>query len=843
MPLITGVIVTISLVILSYSFYEHENKLLKEFNKQEIREQQTTFSSFLKIWKYEVYQTVRTFIFSKNGESLRADSFNKNKWEENILEMSNLLKEKYGIERFIVLNSKSDVLSDYNPLKNKFDMNKIKEFSKLSFNHDQALYKFFGNSQTNFYLYSLLIDKDNEEDTRNVIIVLSENVFIERFSALYGNRSIIINDNNKIIDLDIVYENKHKYHLRKSYINNASYPKRLLLVSYVLYDSVAEILENTYSDIIYIIAIIIICCCLLSLVMTYRAFLPIKNIMKIINNLKQSNYQKEFVFSNKSEINIIGQELNNLIESVVESRKKEQEVVEINNKLIVDLKQKIIGLNLTAIMSETDISGDIIDCNEKFCEISKYSKDELIGQNHRILNSNYHDGSFWKECWKQISKGKVWKEEVCNKAKDGTFYWVVTSIFPVIKNGEITGYSSIRIDITAKRKLEEERIRATNSEKLASIGELSAGIGHEINNPLAINIGNIKKIKKLILEDNMDVLDIKKRLEVVSESNDRIRKIVDGLRIFSRGDNHKQEVVSIKLAIDQTLNLVFDIYKNEGIKIINKTPDIDLSTIGNLGKVQQILMNLISNAKDATENLDDRQIEISLEKKNDDQLMFRIKDNGMGIPDEIKDKILQPLFTTKKVGKGTGMGLGLVLEYIKEMKGDLVINSTLGQGSEFHVLLPLSENNLQEIDCAKDNTLEIKTNKKSNIQQKKIALVVDDEEDIREILISYLEDMGIDAHEADDGDSALLMVEKHKYDYICTDMKMKRIQGDEFIKKARVLPNGDTKYFIITGGVSTNLTPSECEELYNLADYYIEKPFDYDTIFDALHARKEKILV
>ncbi|MBT3980720.1 MAG: response regulator [Bacteriovoracaceae bacterium] len=499
-----------------------------------------------------------------------------------------------------------------------------------------------------------------------------------------------------------------------------------------------------------------------------------------------------------------------------------------NHQLVEDLiKQKKL-LDITALVSKTDTKGIITYANDTFCELSKYSRQELIGRSHNIVSSGIHSKVFWKGFWDTIRQGETFKGEICNKAKDGSLYWVQATIFPIFDSDKkITGYSGVRVNITDRKETERQMVHQS---KLASIGEMAAGVGHEINNPLTISIGNIALMKKELKKDNYEKESIFDKLKKIEHGHERIRKIVDGLRTYSRSDTNHNEVISMREAIDQTVNLISEIYEKEGVVIIRENPDRKLFTRGSLGKLQQIVMNLISNAKDATEGQDKREIHLSLEEIGSNSLVFSVRDNGCGISDDNMNQILNPFFTTKEIGKGTGMGLGLVNELTKKLNGKLSIESTVNEGSLFSITLPSkSDSDFEQQQQQQQN----------NGKLKGVALIVDDEKAIRELLVNLLEDLGLEVDEADDGDTALEKVKNKRYDYICTDMKMQRMQGEEFINKARKLPNGDTGFFIVTGGVTTNYSEKKRAELWNIADGYIKKPFTEESLYNVLSKYKK----
>lgn len=290
------------------------------------------------------------------------------------------------------------------------------------------------------------------------------------------------------------------------------------------------------------------------------------------------------------------------------------------------LARQTKALDIAALVSETDTRGIITYANDTFCKISQYSQVEIIGKPHSFINSGVHSQAFWNECWQKISAGKTWSGEVCNKAKDGSLYWVHSTIIP-IKNArkKVTGYSAIRVNITSKKHAEK---MLQHQLKLASIGEMAASVGHEINNPLAIVVGMTDLIKQLISKETIHNPKIFSGLNKINEAHERIRKIVDGLRTFARSDQDINEVISVNDAVAKTVNLSSEIYQKEGVNIIVNMPKVELYTSGILGKLQQIIMNLVSNAKDASIGMDKRDILISLHEDKNETLLLSVTDYG-----------------------------------------------------------------------------------------------------------------------------------------------------------------------------------------------------------------------
>ncbi|MDO8992323.1 PAS domain-containing protein [Daejeonella sp.] len=154
--------------------------------------------------------------------------------------------------------------------------------------------------------------------------------------------------------------------------------------------------------------------------------------------------------------------------------------------------KEIIDLN--AICSVTDPEGKIIYVNDKFCEISKYSREELLGQDHRIVNSNYHPSSMFKELWETIKSGKVWRSDVKSKAKDGTFFWLDSTIVPIHdENGVITEYFSLRTPIDDRKRIEEEQ-----KEYVKNLEKMLFMVSHEVRHPVSQILGIVQILQEHI---------------------------------------------------------------------------------------------------------------------------------------------------------------------------------------------------------------------------------------------------------------------------------------------------------------------------------------------------------
>ncbi|MEB3180152.1 MAG: ATP-binding protein [Nostocaceae cyanobacterium] len=412
-----------------------------------------------------------------------------------------------------------------------------------------------------------------------------------------------------------------------------------------------------------------------------------------------------------------------------------------------ELSEIKFALDQAAIVAMTDRKGIIRYVNDTFCKISKYSREELIGKDHRVINSGYHSKEFFQDFWNTIRAGKIWKGEIKNKAKDGSEYWVSTTVVPFInESGKPYQYLAIRFDITERKLIEEALLKSqikfqqqadrlanalqelkhtqaqlVQTEKLATMGQLVAGIAHEINNPVSFIHGNLihakeyirdllnllylyqkyypepsPEIQSIIEEMEVDFLiaDLPNILDSMQLGANRIRDIVISLRNFSRTDESGMSLVDIHQGIDSTLLILHNRLKGSG----GKQPITVIKEYGKLplvkcyaSQLNQVFMNIISNAIDALETQKSPQIiSIKTAEISPDSVMISIADNGPSIPEELQQNLFEPFFTTKPIGKGTGLGLSIAQHIIEEKHhGHLKCISEPNQGVEFVIAIPI----------------------------------------------------------------------------------------------------------------------------------------------------------
>ena len=379
----------------------------------------------------------------------------------------------------------------------------------------------------------------------------------------------------------------------------------------------------------------------------------------------------------------------------------ERKLAEENLKrLLKEVSDYKYALDESSIVAITDQKGIIKYANENFCKISKYSAEELIGQDHRIINSGYHPKSFIRELWVTIANGNIWHGELKNKAKDGTYYWVDTTIVPFLnEQGKPYQYVAIRADITERKKAEEEihslnnelekRIKERTADWEASNKELesfSYSVSHDLRAPLRA----ISGFATILKEDYVERLDNEgnRILDTIMVNAGRMGRLIDDLLQFSRLGKKSLTYANIDmtaLATSCVGELLQD--KNAAKYVIDVKQMPDAS--GDASMMRQVWLNLIGNAIKYCSKTERPVIEIGAEQKNGYPVYF-IKDNGAGFDMQYAHKlfgVFQRLHS-EDAFEGTGVGLALVYRIISKHKGKIWAEAAVNKGASFYFYLP-----------------------------------------------------------------------------------------------------------------------------------------------------------
>jgi PAS domain S-box-containing protein len=334
------------------------------------------------------------------------------------------------------------------------------------------------------------------------------------------------------------------------------------------------------------------------------------------------------------------------------------------------------ALDQAAIVAATDHRGIITYANDKFCEISKYSRQELLGSDHRIINSGYHPKAFMRALWQTIARGHVWRGEIRNRAKDGAFYWVDTTIVPFLDGaGKPRQYLAIRSDITA-RKQAEARLREQAA--LTNLGQLTAVVAHEVRNPLA----GLRASLQILEQRAADARD-RDIIAAMVQRIDNLNDKVEDLLLYARPKPPRLQAVDIG-------SLMREVAHGARVATGSVCPSIDVSggegvlVLADLDMLRAALLNVTMNACQAagTEGVE---VVIAVHQG---YCRIAVHDRGPGIPPDVRERMFEPFFTTR--AGGTGLGLAIVKRLVELLNGTISLNDRDGGGTVAEVSVPLA---------------------------------------------------------------------------------------------------------------------------------------------------------
>ncbi|MDX9994642.1 MAG: ATP-binding protein [Rhodocyclaceae bacterium] len=379
--------------------------------------------------------------------------------------------------------------------------------------------------------------------------------------------------------------------------------------------------------------------------------------------------------------------LSRIVANLVQEREKQR----------VLLDNIRFALDQHAIVSITDTRGTIIYANDKFCEISGYSRAELMGSNHRIVKSGCHPDALYAEMWETITAGRTWHGEICNRARQGQAYWVAATIVPFLDEfGLPFEYIAIRTDITARKQAETDLMHARDVAEAASLakGEFLANVSHEIRTPMNGIIG----MTELVLDTPLDV-EQREYMQIVKSSADALLTLINDILDFSKIEAGKLTVEHIEFELRQVFEeTLAPLRLRAGQKGLQFGLEIDAGVptqvIGDPVRLRQVLVNLVGNAVKFTERggiTVGVRVEASAHRAT--TLLISVRDSGIGIPDDKLAQVFEAFSqadssTTRKYG-GTGLGLTISSRLVELMGGSMEVASTLGIGSTFSFSLPL----------------------------------------------------------------------------------------------------------------------------------------------------------
>jgi PAS domain S-box-containing protein len=547
----------------------------------------------------------------------------------------------------------------------------------------------------------------------------------------------------------------------------------------------------------------------------------------------------------------------NVIGAVVVARDiSEQKKAEV--KLLQSLREVTdykLALDASTIVDITDKNGKILFVNDNYIKISKYSYEELVGGNHQMVNSTFHPKEFMSKLWANISKGKVWQDEIRNKAKDGSFYWLNMTIVPFLDDKGIPyQYVAISIDITKQKVLAQELTEAKIFAELATtIAEDSqhnaeeavkskqqflSNMSHEIRTPMNAIIGFTKVVLKTELTAKQ-----KEYLMAIKMSGDALIVLINDILDLAKVDSGKMtfEKTPFKLALSITsmLHLFETKIQEKNLQLItqydSKIPEV---LLGDPVRLNQIILNLVSNAVKFT-NKGSITVSINLISQDEEKatIEFQVVDTGIGIKttkiEKIFENFQQATNTTSRLYGGTGLGLAIVKQLVEAQGGTIDIKTKVNKGSTFSFVLDFQKTTIDAVH--EPEILELD----STIKNTKI-LVVEDMELNQLLMKTLLDDFGFECDITANGKLAIEKLKTKTYDIILMDLQMPEMNGFEATEYIRKKMKSEIPIIALTADV-TSADVEKCKEV-GMNDY-IAKPVDERLLYSKLISFSKKPVV
>jgi PAS domain S-box-containing protein len=473
----------------------------------------------------------------------------------------------------------------------------------------------------------------------------------------------------------------------------------------------------------------------------------------------------------------------------------------------------------------TDRNWCIRYVNPAYTKITGFGRDESVGLHPRDLMLKDPPSPLSPEAQLAPERGVPWTGILESRRKDEAPLLTQSTVFPLRDNaGQITGFASIHVDITAQLRLEEQLKRA---QKMEALGQFASGIAHDFNNLITVIQGTAELLLRRVGDNAM----LKEELTTVRRATLRSTELTSALLAFARRQLLQREDLDLNSAIGEALPMLRRVLP-ENITLRYKPAQPTCGVHADRGQIDQVLMNLVANARDAMSAGGSLTVATECVVLGADYVAthpwataghyvkMSVTDTGTGMDEATLARAFEPFFTTKEPGRGTGLGLSTAFGIVKQHGGMIDVYSVPGMGSTFNVYLPLLDREItpgpghQEIPAVKGGDERI--------------LVVEDQGDLRRVLMSILQDLGYTVRGARDGMEALGVLDETKgaFDLVISDMVMPHMDGLALLKRCRTLFPGLA--FLLQSGYSEAGRATEIPQSTQVG--FISKPYSIEVL-------------
>jgi PAS domain S-box-containing protein len=529
------------------------------------------------------------------------------------------------------------------------------------------------------------------------------------------------------------------------------------------------------------------------------------------NNFDENNYRNAY-----EQLNLAMKERQQAEDALRESEERFREMAELMPQTIF----------------ETDVTGRLSFANRKAFDSFGYSLEDFdrgINSIDMLAPEDRQRGA--ENIFKIVGGEEIGLNEYTAMRKDGSKFPIMIHSAPIVRNGEILGLRGFIIDITDRKKTEEERLRLETqfhqAQKMETIGTLAGGIAHDFNNLMTTILGNTS----LMLFDIDNSHPHYALLKNIERQINRGAELTTQLLGYARKGKYLVKPVSLNQIIEESA-AAFGRTRKE-ITIGYELTDDLLAVEADQGQIQQVLLNLFVNAADAMPTGGKLMLKTSNATHNDikskeyqpvagDYLRLSVSDTGIGMDEKVRQRIFDPFFSTKETGKGTGLGLASVYGIIKNHGGYIEVQSQKGQGSQFSIFLPASA---KQVPTIAESAPEI-------IKGSGTILMVDDEEMVLDVGAQVLKKLGYTVLESNNGRNAVELYKKlqDKINLVVLDIVMPDMGGAEVYDRLKEI-NPDVKVLLSSG---YSIDDQAREIMERGCDGFIQKPFSLKAMSDKI---------